>query len=120
MRKFVSRLVVVIASAIVSMAFVTVAAPGVSSADCDQGQWWDPVGNVCRPLAPLGCQFGQFRFEAAPLIEEFLWPVAPHPGFQQFEVFGMGGRVGKRHLVGTEGALNLQAIDHLWPRPALG
>jgi hypothetical protein len=60
MGKFVSRLAVVIASAIVSMAFVTVAAPGVSSADCDQGQWWDPVGNVCRPLAPLGCQFGQW------------------------------------------------------------
>ena len=46
MRKFVNRLAVAIASAIVSMAFVTVATPGVSSADCDNGQWWDPVGGL--------------------------------------------------------------------------
>ena len=68
----------------------------------------------------LGRQFGQFRFQAALRIEEFLRPVAPQPVFQQLEVFGMGGRVGERHLVRPEGAFNLQAIDHLRPRPALG
>ena len=80
------------------------------------------VGVGIRAHAPFafGRKFGQFRFQAALLIKEFFWPVAPQPVFQQLEVFGMGGRVGERHLVRTEGAFNLQAIDHLRPRPALG
>ena len=80
------------------------------------------IGVGIRAHAPfaLGRKFGQFRFQAALLIEEFLRPVAPQPVFQQLEVFGMGGRVGERHLVRTEGAFNLQAIDHLRPGPALG
>ena len=78
------------------------------------------VGIRAHASFALGRQFGQFRFQAALLIEEFLRPVAPQPVFQQLEVFGMGGRVGERHLVRPEGAFNLQAIDHLRPRPALG
>ena len=80
------------------------------------------VGVGIRAHAPfaLGRKFGQFRFQAALLIEEFLRPVAPQPVFQQLEVFGMGGRVGERHLVRTEGAFHLQAINHLRPRPAFG
>ncbi len=38
-------------------------------------------------------EFRQFRFQAALLIEEFLWPVALQPVFQQLEMFGMGARV---------------------------
>ena len=71
------------------------------------------VGIRAHASFALGRKFGQFRFQAALLIEEFLRPVAPQPVFQLLEVFGMGGRVGERHLVRTEGALNLQSIDHL-------
>jgi hypothetical protein len=35
------------------MAAVTIATPAVSSAQCDNGDWWDPTANVCRrPLFP--------------------------------------------------------------------
>ena len=68
----------------------------------------------------LGRKFGQFRFQAALLVEEFLRPIAPQPVFQQLEMFGMGGRIGERHLVRAERAFDLQAIDHLGPGPALG
>ena len=66
-----------------------------------------------------GSQFGQFRFQAALALEEFLRPVAHEPVFQQFEVFGMSPGV-ERHLVRTEGAFDRQAIDRLRPGPALG
>ena len=69
--------------------------------------------------SPLGAKFGQFRFQAALLIEEFLRPVALQPVLQQLEVFGMRPRV-ERHLVRTEGAFDLQPIDDLRPGPALG
>jgi hypothetical protein len=80
------------------------------------------IGVGVRAHAPVasGRKFGQFRLQAALLIEEFLRSVAPQPVFQQLEVFGMGGRVGERHLMRSEGAFNLQAIDRLRPRPALG
>jgi hypothetical protein len=55
---FVHRLSAVIVSALATMAFVTVATPGVSSADCDNGWYWDPVGNVCRSYVPLDCENG--------------------------------------------------------------
>ena len=63
-------------------------------------------------------QLGQFRFQPALLIEKFLRPVAPQPVFQQLEVFGMVAWM-ERHLMRSEGAFNLQAIDHLRPRPSL-
>ncbi len=67
-----------------------------------------------------GREFGQFRFQAALLIEEFLRPVAPQPVLQQREVFGMRGRVGERYLMCAERAFDLAAVDHLRPRPAFG
>ena len=39
---------------------------------------------------PLGREFGQLRLQAAPLIEELLWPVAPQPVLEQPEVSGVG------------------------------
>ena len=53
MKKFVRRLAPIAAMALMPMAAVTIAMPALSSADppnCDPGQWWDPTGNVCRPL----------------------------------------------------------------------
>ena len=69
------------------------------------------IGVGIRPHASLtlGRKFGQFRFQAALFVEEFLRPVALQPIFQELEVFGMSGWVGERHLVCPEGAFNLQA-----------
>ena len=60
MRKFGRRLAAGTTAALAAMAFVTIAAPAVSSAQCDNTQWWDPVANVCRPLVvvPLDCENG--------------------------------------------------------------
>jgi hypothetical protein len=48
--------------AFVPMATVTIATPAVSSAQCANGEWWDPTANVCRPLGvgaqPLACDNG--------------------------------------------------------------
>jgi hypothetical protein len=50
--------------ALASMAAVTIATPAVSSADCADGEWWDPTGKVCRQLGvgpqPLACEPGQW------------------------------------------------------------
>ena len=77
------------------------------------------VGIGAHAAFARGCKVGQFRLQTALRVEEFLRPVTPQPVFQQLEVAGMGGRV-ERHLVRPEGAFNLQAVDHLRPRPALG
>ena len=77
------------------------------------------MGIRAHASAPLGRKFGQFRFQAALVIEEFLGPIAPQPVFQQFEVFGLTGWV-ERHLVRTEIAFDLLAIDHCRSGPALG
>jgi hypothetical protein len=53
MRKFARRLAAVIVVALAPMAVVTVAIPGVSSAQCENGWWWNPVANVCQPPPPL-------------------------------------------------------------------
>jgi hypothetical protein len=64
MRTFIRHLVVIVMMAFASMAAVTIATPAVSSADCVDGQWWDPTGKVCRPLGvglqPLACEPGQW------------------------------------------------------------
>ena len=78
------------------------------------------VGIGAHAPVARGRKFGQFRFQAPLLVEQLLRPVAPQPVLQQLEVLGMGGRVGERHLVRTESALDLQAVDHLGPGPALG
>ena len=67
----------------------------------------------------LGRKFGQFRFQSALLIEEFLRSVAAQPVFQQLEMFGMYIWM-QRHLMRAESAFDLQAIDDFRPGPALG
>jgi hypothetical protein len=55
------RLAVVVAAALAPMAYVTVAAPAIGWADCENGAWWDPVANVCREGVapqPVACDFG--------------------------------------------------------------
>jgi hypothetical protein len=51
---FVRHLLPVIVMALAPMAALTIATPSPSSAQCANGEQWDPKGNVCRPPdAPL-------------------------------------------------------------------
>ena len=50
MRTFVRRLVPVVMMSLASMAAVTIATPAVSSAQCANGEWWDPTAK-CVPAA---------------------------------------------------------------------
>jgi hypothetical protein len=56
MRKSVRRLALVAAMALLPMGAMTM--PTASSAPCDDGQFWSPPSNACRPLpCPYGSQF---------------------------------------------------------------
>ena len=80
------------------------------------------VGVRVGAHAPVGLrrQRLQLRHEPAVLVEELLRPVAPQPLLELREPPGLGAHVGQRHLVGAEGALDRQAVDHLGAGPALG
>ena len=63
MKTFVRRLVPVIMMASAPMAVMTIATPAVSSAQCANGEFWDPKADVCRaPDAPIAlpCDAGQW------------------------------------------------------------
>ena len=51
MRKVI-RLATGIVVALAPMA-IMVATPGVSSAQCENGGWWNPMANVCEPSPPV-------------------------------------------------------------------
>ena len=58
--------------------------------------------------------------QPAGLVEQLLGLVALHPFLEQFQVLGLGGHVGERHLVRAEGAFGRQAVDLFRAGPALG
>ena len=80
MRTFVRDLVLVVMVVCGSMAAVTIATPAVSSADCANGEWWDPTGKVCRPLGvgpqPLACDNGWWWDSGANVCRPPLIPPA--------------------------------------------
>jgi hypothetical protein len=78
MKRIGRHLAVVITAALAPMAYVAVATPAVSWADCDNNSWWDPAANVCRPLGvrPLDCQNGAWWDPTANVCRA---PVATQP-----------------------------------------
>ena len=78
------------------------------------------VGIGAHPPVALRRQLGQFRHEAAISIEQLLRLVALHPAFELLDMIGMLGVHQERHLVRSERALDLQAIDDLRSGPAFG
>lgn len=76
MKLFVRRLSAVVVAGLASLAVATVATPAVSSADCDYGQWWDPLASVCRPVGvqlPKNCGDGWWD----PVINDCRPPMVP-------------------------------------------
>jgi hypothetical protein len=67
MKRVVYGMAAAAALAFAPLGVVTVVTPTVSSAEpmnCAQGEYWDPTGNVCRPLGqgpqPKDCAAGQY------------------------------------------------------------
>ncbi|MGH3961076.1 hypothetical protein [Mycobacterium sp.] len=67
MRNLVGQLAAIVMLAAAAMTAGTFTTSAVSSAqppNCAEGQYWDPTGNICRPLGegpqPLNCPEGQY------------------------------------------------------------
>jgi hypothetical protein len=64
MRKLVRRLIPVTLMALTPTAAMTIATPAVSSAQCGDGQYWEPFSKTCLPLGvgprALNCPAGQW------------------------------------------------------------
>ena len=56
----------ILTAAIAPIAALSLVSPAAGSAqplDCQNGEWWDPVANVCRPALvpfPPNCGLGQY------------------------------------------------------------
>jgi hypothetical protein len=83
-RKTLHRLAVVSAVVLAPLAAVTVATPAVSSAQCANGSWWDPVANVCRPLVPLACENGSWWDPVANVCRPPVVPPPPACGYGSY------------------------------------
>ena len=70
-------------------------------------------------IAP-GCDRGDLGVERAVGVEKLFRTIAQQPVLQQFDVLRLGREVGERHLVRTEGALDLHAVHVARSGPALG
>ncbi len=56
-----SAILIAALSSIAALSLVTPAAGSAQPLDCQNGYWWDPVANVCRPpLVPLNCWGGTY------------------------------------------------------------
>jgi hypothetical protein len=64
-----------------------------------------------HPPVALRRQIGQFRYQAAIIIEQLLGLVAFHPAFKLLDVIGMLWIHQERHLMRSERTLDLEAID---------
>ena len=69
--------------------------------------------------SPCGREGLQVGDQPPGRVEQLLGPVAAHPLLEQRAVPGVGAGLGQRHLVGAQGALDREAVDHLRPGPAL-
>ena len=58
MHKSLQRAAVIAAATLAPMAITAAIAPAVSSADCDNGSWWDPVQNRCQAPLVQNCPGG--------------------------------------------------------------
>ena len=78
------------------------------------------VGIGAHPAVALWRQFGQFRHESSILIKQFFGLVAFHPAFKLLNMIRMLCIHQDRHLVRSERALDLQAVDDFRPVQPLG
>jgi hypothetical protein len=73
------RLGLITTTALAFMAAVTVAAPGVSWALCDDGRTWDPVARLCDPPPPMPVWYQVPPSYAQPWAPAWAPPPPPNP-----------------------------------------
>jgi hypothetical protein len=72
---------------IAALSLVTPAAGWAQPLDCQNGEWWDPIANVCQPPAatvPLGCQNGDWWDPVGNVCRPPLVPFPPNCGDGQY------------------------------------
>jgi hypothetical protein len=80
----------ILTSALTPIAALSLVVPAAGSAqplDCQNGEWWDPVANVCQPPAapvPLGCQNGDWWDPVGNVCRPPLVPFPPDCGDGQY------------------------------------
>lgn len=57
-KRAAGRFSAVAAAAFLAMAFTAAVTPAISHADCEGGQWWDPVANTCQAPVVPNCENG--------------------------------------------------------------
>jgi hypothetical protein len=89
MEKLIRRSTILTAglAPIAALSLVTPAAGSAQPLDCQNGEWWDPVANVCQPSAapaPLGCQNGDWWDPVGNVCRPPLVPFPPNCGDGQY------------------------------------
>jgi hypothetical protein len=70
-----------------ALSLVFPAAGSAQPLDCQNGEWWDPVADVCQPPVgpvPLGCQNGDWWDPVANVCRPPLAPFPPNCGDGQY------------------------------------
>ena len=73
-----------------------------------------------EPAVAAGRERGQLGAQPAPVVEQLLRSIVPHPAVEHRQVGGIFPHAVHRHLVRAEGALDRQAVHRPGPGPALG
>ena len=69
---------------IAALALVNPAAVPAQPLDCQNGEWWNPVANVCQQQVPLGCHNGDWWDPVANVCRPPLAPFPPNCGDGQY------------------------------------
>ncbi len=72
-----------------------------------------------HPPGPVGAKARSSGRSRPVVVEELLGAVAAHPLLELRAVLGVGAGLGQRHLMGAEGPLDREPVDHLRAGPAL-
>jgi hypothetical protein len=80
----------ILTAALAPIAALSLVVPAAGSAqplDCQNGEWWDPVADVCQPPVapvPLGCENGDWWDPVANVCRPPLAPLPPNCGDGQY------------------------------------
>src|ERR1700741_5531211 len=83
MGKLARRLSAVAVIALATTVFVTIATPGVSSAECEGGRTWDPVARLCDTPPPVPAWYQAAPSYAQAWAPPWATPPPPAPGWAQ-------------------------------------
>jgi len=87
MGKLIRRSTILMA-ALAPIAALSLVSPTAGSAqplDCQNGEWWDPVANICQPpVTPVGCQNGDWWDPVGNVCRPPLAPFPPNCGDGQY------------------------------------